>query len=79
MAASSSFGPGVLLDVDGRDRGRAGGAEVGRPAPATTSAAPPPAASAAKVFGRNAARYGPSPVNVVVTSCVATEDRRRDA
>ena len=35
---------------------------------ATTSAAPPPDASAANDFGRNAARYGPSPVNVVVTS-----------
>ena len=35
---------------------------------AATSAAPPPADSATKLFGRNAARNGPSPVNVVVTS-----------
>ena len=37
-------------------------------ATATTSAGPPPDSSAAKDFGRNEARCGPSPVKVVVTS-----------
>ena len=60
----------VLLDVDGLHlrrrrwhRGRAPARRRPRPAP-------PPAGSAAKLFGRKATRYGPAPVNVVVTSLV---------
>ena len=70
MAASSSFGPGVLLDVDGLHLRGTRLTEVRHRRRLTTSAGDPPAGSATKLLGRKATRYGPGPVNVVVTSLV---------
>ena len=60
--------PGRLLDVHGGDLRRAGGARDRAPWRRPPRRPLRRRPSAANDFGRNAARNGPHPVNVVVTS-----------
>ena len=67
MFASSNFGP-VLSSTCTAVTRAAPAAPVSGTDAATTLAAAPLADSAAKLFGRNDTKCGPSPVNAVLTS-----------
>ena len=69
------LGPAALLDVALDDLGRVGGADVGRPAPATTAAAAPPDGSAANDLARITKMPGPLAGEAGRDDLAAAEDR----